>query len=78
MTDMYRWRDGSMLEGPLDDNEKKCVEDGILFPVVVIPLDQWKRMVELAESWNSGDCCAAIADDMAGIIAKIREEAERG
>ena len=44
---------------------------------VVIPLDQWHRLVELAAAWNSGDCCAAIADDMAGIIVKIGVQHER-
>ena len=53
------------------------VNDPKLVPVVVIPLDQWKRLVELAAAWNSGDCCAAIADDMAGIVAKIGVQHER-
>ena len=45
-------------------------------PVVVVPLDQWRHLAELAAAWNSGDCCAAIADDMAGIIAAVEVQHE--
>ena len=43
---------------------------------VTVPADQWRNLAELAAAWNSGDCCAAIADDMAGIIAAVEVQHE--